>query len=137
MPVRAFPVSGDGQLVQAYAAPAAAAYITEFPRPLVVRVDGPAVPKDHPRHVVFTCVTKGCVFAGAEQHEDSDWVNRAKDADDKEIGNAYDVRVHDGRAAVYVALQASGPRGAYVVRALPVANRGERATPTWFRLRTR
>ncbi|HYW53570.1 MAG TPA: hypothetical protein VE826_06350 [Dongiaceae bacterium] len=133
--VRAVIVSGDGQAARAYAAPAAAAYQTEFPKPVVVTVDGPPVPKDHPRHVVFTCVTNGCIFAGAEQHEFNDYTNRAK-TDDKDVDNAYDARVNAGRAGAHLILQTHAPAGTYTIRALPVANAGERAVPAWFTLRT-
>ena len=79
------------------------------PAPIVVRVDGPPVNRAHPRHVVFTCVTKGCVFAGAQQHDFYDYVNRAKDSDDKPIDNAYDTRVHDGKAGIYLVVQSAVP----------------------------
>ena len=134
--VRAVVVSGDRQQARAYAAPAAATYQTEFPKPVVVSVDGPAVPKKHPRHVVFTCVTKDCVFAAVEQHELDDYTNRAKDDNDKDVSNAYDARVNNGRAGAHLIVQARVPAGTYTIRALPVANRGERAVPTWFTLRT-
>jgi hypothetical protein len=134
--VRAIVVSGDRQAARAYAASADRAYQTEFPKPVVVTVAGPAVPKEHPRHVVFTCVTKSCVFAGAEQHEFNDYTNRAKDDDGKDVDNAYDARINAGRAGAHLVLQTPVPAGTYVVRALPVANRGERAVPTWFTLRT-
>jgi hypothetical protein len=134
--VRAIVVSGEGQSAHAYAAPAASAYQTELPKPVVVRVDGPAVPKQHPRHVVFTCVSKDCVFAPAEQYEFNDYTSRAKDDNDKEVANAYDARMERGRAGAHLILQGPVPVASYTIRALPVANRGERAVPTFFTVRT-
>ncbi|HEY0394956.1 MAG TPA: hypothetical protein VGD01_10735 [Candidatus Elarobacter sp.] len=134
--VRAIVVSGDRQSAHAYAAPAASAYQSEIPKPVVVRVDGPAVPKQHPRHVVFTCVSKDCVFAPAEQYEFNDYTSRAKDDNDKEVANAYDARMEAGRAGAHFILQGPVPVARYTIRALPVANRGERAVPTFFTLTT-
>ncbi|HEX3549475.1 MAG TPA: hypothetical protein VHT53_03830 [Candidatus Elarobacter sp.] len=135
--MRAFIVSGNHQVAHAYVAPAATTYFSQFSKPVVVRVDGPPVSPEHPWHVVFTCVSPNCTFAGAEQHELYDYTNRAKTDDGKEIANAYDARAHDGRAGIYVVIQAPVPAGTYTIRALPVVRPGERAVPAWFTLRTR
>ncbi len=133
--VRARLVSGGEQSARAYVATAATAYEAEFPHPIVVKVDGPPVAAGHPRHVVFTCMTPGCIFAPTEQHEFDDYTKHAADQNNKDIPNAYDARVHDGRAGAYLTVQARAPAGTYTIRILPVANRGERAFPTFFTLR--
>ena len=133
--VRAVIVSGDRQTVRSYVATGAPAYLAAFPKPLVVRIAGPGTPEGHPRHVFFSC--EGCVFAPAEQHENYDLVDRAKDDNGKDLPGAYDTRPMDGLFVLYVAVQSSAVAGTYRVRAYPVPNKGEKAVATWFTLTTR
>ncbi len=132
--MRAVAVSGDGQRERAFVSNGSATYETQFPQPLLVRVEGPAMPPSHPRHVVFTCISKGCAFPGTEQRDLYDYLNRVKDTNDKPVENAYDTREHGGRAGLYVAVRTRVPAGTYTIRAMPVANRGERAVATVFTL---
>jgi hypothetical protein len=129
--VRAEIVAGAGQSVHAYAAPAAAKYLAEFPDLLTVRVVGGA--KAGKRMVRFRCVTRGCVFAPEEQPEGVD-----RSGDDHKDPASYDApAAPDGKASVRVTLQSDGPAGTYVVRAEPVARKGERTVATSFTLVTR
>lgn len=133
--VRAVIVSGNGQVEHAYVAVGAPAYITIFPGRIAVRFIGPE-PRKGSRHVRFTCVTKGCTFASAEQGDDAEFVNRVKNGK-VASANEYEARAQDdGVAAVHLAVQSETPAGTYLVRAEPVVNAGERAVPVFFRLTT-
>ena len=132
--VRAAIVSGDGQSAHAYAASGRKRYQSDFPAALVVRI--PSQP--HRKtffHVIFTCVTKECTFAPTDQPDHGDFLERVKDGGD-DSPNAYDVKVHNGVAALRVMVEAPAIENV-TVRAQPVTQKGERAVPASFVLHMR
>jgi hypothetical protein len=132
--VRATIVSGDGQNAHAYVANGKALYHAEFPAALVVRI--PSQPhRKGDFHVIFTCVSPDCTFAPTDQPDKGEFLDRVKNGDD-ESDHAYDVRVHNGVAALRVTIESPTLR-TVVVRADPVVQNGERAVPTSFSLTVR
>lgn len=99
--------AGAPQSAWSYVASGMAAYVTAFPKPLVVRLIG-----HHELHaaVRFTCVSRGCELAKSDQ----------PDAVSRVDPQSYDVKSDDkGTASVTVTLQIPAP-GTYVVVASPV-----------------
>ena len=131
--VRAEAAGGTPQTAQAYAAPAARRYLTEFPQLLAVRVTGLRA-RGETRKVRFTCVTQGCALAPADQ---PDGVDRAKDGRGHDSPAAYDVNIDKGRAAVRVIVSSERAVGTYIISAVPAVEKGERAVPATFILNTR
>lgn len=132
--VRAAIVSGDGQSVHAYVANGKKLYEAEFPATLVVRI--PSQPhRKGDFHVIFTCVSPDCTFAQTDQPDKGEFLDRVKHGED-ESEIAYDVKVHNGVAALRVTIDSPGLR-TVVVRADPVVQHGERAVPTSFSLTLR
>jgi len=126
--VRAFVVSGTPQTARAFVAPGEAKYQTEFPGLLVVRVVG-APRQKQPRHVRFTCVTKGCAFGAADQP------NKGQDVDHvTNDGNYYRAAVNHGKAAIRVTVEADSPFGTYTVAAVPEEGYRERTVGASFTL---
>jgi hypothetical protein len=102
-------ISGAPQSAWSYVAAATAAYVTAFPKPLVVRLIG-----HHEQHaaVRFRCVTPGCVLAPSDQPDSVSRVDR----------QSYDVKSDDkGTANVAVTLQIPAP-GTYLIVASPVVD---------------
>ena len=132
--MRATIVSGDRQSAHAYVAGGKAAYRAEFGAALVVRIPSPPRRKEV-LHVIFTCVSPNCTFAPTDQPDNGDFVERVKDGED-ESDHAYDVKVHNGVAALRVTVDSPGLR-TVVVRADPVVQNGERAVPASFSLTLR
>jgi hypothetical protein len=124
-PVRADIASGNRQIAQAYVATSRSKYDADFPKPLVVRVSGPP-PRKGNRVIVFSCVTPGCTFLGADQPDEGSHIEH--------VGELYKVRVVRGHAVLHVTLEGDRPTGDYVVRALPSVHGGERAIATSFTL---
>jgi hypothetical protein len=111
--VRADIVAGTPQSAHAYVAPAAAVYVTEFTRPLVVRVSGTKNPKIGVR---FFCVTKGCELPPQTQPDE------VKRIDPR----TFEAQSKDGKATISLTVSTDTPRTVEVV-AEPVAGPGERA----------
>jgi hypothetical protein len=126
--VRVEIVSGNTQTASAYVSPGSKDYVTEFPGLLVARMDG--VPPAVPRHVRYSCVTKGCTFAAADQPNEGKGINHAEDG-------SYGVGTVSGKSSLRVAIRAVVPAGTYTVRADPVLRKGERGVPATFTLTTR
>jgi hypothetical protein len=125
--VRAVAESGSGQTARASAASSMPKYVATYPKPLIVRVQGPE-PKKGSRIVIFSCAEHGCQFVGADQ-PDFDHVDH--------VGPVYKVTVVDGKATLGVALAGDSPTASYTVTALPRAHDGERAVSATFTLRMR
>jgi hypothetical protein len=111
--VRARIVSGTPQSAHAYVAPAAPKYVTEFARPLVVRVEGARNPK---LGVRFFCVTPGCELPPQVQPDE------VKRIDPR----TFEVQSKDGKATISLTVSTDTPRTVEVV-AEPLAGPGERA----------
>jgi autotransporter adhesin len=132
--VRAMIVSGDGQSAHAYVANGKRLYEAGFPAALVVRIPSQPQRKEF-FHVIFTCVSQGCTFVATDQPDGGEFLDRVKHGD-VESDNAYDVKIHNGVAALRVTIDSPTLR-TVVVRADPVVQNGERAVPTSFSLRVR
>ena len=128
--IEAVAVAGSLQTAHAYAAPAEAKYVTEFPQVLVVRVNGLS-PGRHKHGVRVSCATKGCVLAPTEQPNEGKFLDRDPDQ------AAYDVDVIDGVAMIRIATEADTPQQTYTIVATPAAGRGERAVSARFSLTSR
>ncbi len=111
--VRALIVSGTPQSAHAYAEPAAAKYVTEFTRPLVVRVSGAKNPK---LGVRFSCITRGCELPPQVQPDE------VKRIDPR----TFEVQSKDGKASISLTVSTDTPQTVEIV-AEPVAGPGERA----------
>ena len=132
--VRATIVSGDRQTAHAYVANGKKLYQAEFPAALVVKI--PSQPhRKGDFHVIFTCVSPDCTFAPTDQPDKGEFLDRVKHGED-ESENAYDVKIHNGVAALRVTIDSPALR-TVVVRADPVVQSGERAVPTSFSLTVR
>jgi hypothetical protein len=108
-PWRVQAISGAPQSAWSYVASASTAYVTPFPKALVVRLIG-----HHELHaaVRFSCVSPGCTLAPSDQPDAVSRVNP----------QSYDVKSDDqGNATVSVTLQIPSP-GTYVVVASPVVD---------------
>jgi hypothetical protein len=132
--VRAMIVSGDGQSAHAYVANGKRLYEAGFPAALVVRIPSQPHRKEF-FHVIFTCVSQDCTFVATDQPDGGEFLDRVKHGD-VESDNAYDVKIHNGVAALRVTIDSPTLR-TVVVRADPVVQNGERAVPTSFSLRVR
>jgi hypothetical protein len=111
--VRAQIVTGTPQSAHAYVAPAAAVYVTEFTRPLVVRVSGTRNAKIGVR---FFCVTKGCELPPQTQPDE------VKRIDPR----TFEAQSKDGKATISLIVSTDTPKTVEVI-AEPVAGPGERA----------
>jgi len=132
--LRAVVFSGNGQSARAYVANGKKLYEAEFPVTLSVRVPGAPKRKEF-FHVIFTCVSPDCTFAASDQPDAGDFLDRVKSGDE-ESENAYDVKIHNGVAALRVTVDSPALR-TVIVRADPVVQHGERAVPAMFRLTLR
>ena len=126
--VRAVVVSGDKQQAHAYAAAGSKAYLTEFPQPLVVRIEGGSA--DHGARLVrFRCTTPGCVFPPVDA-----------DAEPKSLerhGQTLVVAVENGRAQIRAFVRAQNPAVTYTIVAEPVNDNSERAVAATFTIVSR
>ncbi|MBV8581968.1 MAG: hypothetical protein JOZ86_15200 [Candidatus Eremiobacteraeota bacterium] len=126
--VRAVVVSGDNQQAHAYAAAGSKAYLTEFPQPLVVRVEGGSA--DHGTRLVrFRCTTPGCVFPPVDA-----------DAEPKSLerhGETLIVTVEKGRAQIRAFVRAPHPAVTYTIVAEPVNDKSERPVAASFTIVSR
>lgn len=111
--VRAWIVSGTPQSARAYVAPAAAVYVTEFARPLVVRVDGAKNPKIGVR---FFCTTPKCELPPQVQPDE------VKRIDPR----TFEAQSKNGKATISLTVSTDTPETVEVV-AEPVAGPGEHA----------
>jgi hypothetical protein len=127
--LRAHIVSGNGQVASAFAECCQAKYVTEFPDPLVVKVEG-RPRKGGPPHVYFHCATPHCTLASTEQPHNGDYVDRTDPT-------TYKARIVNGVAAIRIAVEAGQPTGAYVVTARASAYYRERVVAATFTLTSR
>jgi hypothetical protein len=111
--VRVQIVSGTPQSAHAYVAPAAPKYVTEFTRPLVVRVEGARNPK---LGVRFSCITPDCELPPQVQPDE------VKRIDPR----TFEAQSKDGKATISLIVSTATPRTVEVV-AEPLAGPGERA----------
>ena len=111
--MRAQIVSGTPQTAHAYVAPAAAIYVSEFTRPLVVRVSGTKNPKIGVR---FSCITKGCELPPQTQPDE------VKRIDPR----TFEAQSKGGQATISLIVSTDTPETVEVI-AEPVAGHGERA----------
>jgi hypothetical protein len=127
--LRAHVVSGNGQVAPAFSECCQAKYVTEFPDPLVVKVEGRPRQGGLP-HVYFHCATPHCTLASTEQPHDGDYVDRTDPT-------TYKARIVGGVAAIRIAVEAAQPTGTYVVTARASAYHRERVVAATFTLTSR
>lgn len=102
-------VSGNGQVGRAYAECCKAQYVTEFPNPLVVRIEGRPVDGGLPR-VYFRCETPHCALASTDQPDEGKFVERTNPT-------TYKAQIVKGVASIRIATEAAQPAGTYVITA--------------------
>jgi hypothetical protein len=122
-------VSGNGQVGRAYAECCKAQYVTEFPNPLVVRIEGRPVHGGPPR-VYFRCETPHCALASTDQPDDGKFVERTNET-------TYKAQIVKGVASIRIATEAAQPAGTYVVTANAHAYHRERIVVARFTLTSR
>jgi hypothetical protein len=122
-------VSGNGQIGHAYADCCKAQYVTEFPKPLVVRMEGRPV-KGGPPRVYFRCETPHCALASTDQPDDGKFVERTD-------ATTYKAQIVKGVASIRIATEAAQPTGTYVITATAHAYRREHVVVARFTLISR
>ncbi len=127
--LRAHIVSGDGQAGNAFAECCRTKYVTEFPVPLVVTMEGAPRKGDAPR-VYFHCETPHCDLASTEQPDEGKFVERTDPT-------TYKAQLVNGKASIKIAVEADRPTGTYVVTASAHAYHRERIVPATFTLTSR
>ncbi len=122
-------VSGNGQVGNAFAECCHTKYVTEFPVPLVVTMQG-APRKGDPPRVYFHCETPHCDLASTEQPEEGKFVERTDPT-------TYKAQIIKGKASIKIAVEAEHPTGTYVVTASAHAYHHERIVRATFTLTSR
>ena len=114
--VRLVIVSGTPQRDHAYASHEASKYVTEFAKPLVVRVTGVKDASSAQRRIQFTCVGQDCGFADPER----------PDGGDRTGPDNYSILTKGGVATLRASITHGTPAATFTVYAEAVAKKGER-----------
>jgi hypothetical protein len=122
-------VSGNRQIGTAYADCCKSQYVTEFPKPLVVRMEGRPV-KGGPPRVYFRCETPHCALASTDQPDEGTFVERTDET-------TYKAQIVKGVASIRIATEAAQPTGTYVVTATAHAYHREHVVVARFTLTSR
>ncbi len=114
--VRVEIVSGTPQRDHAYAAYDVSKYITDFSRPLVVRITGVKDANTVQRRVQFTCVSQDCGLGDPDQPEGGD----------RKGPDNYSILTKGGKASLRARITHTEPFGTFTVYAEAVGKAGER-----------